>query len=111
MGQSISELFERVEDRRTYSARRSQLEIQMDILKVVHDGAYLPTQIMYRANLAWVALQSSLGSLVGTGLLDRVTVGSKRSYQLTMKGITVLTSFNQILETVNAKGGHGPGAA
>lgn len=111
MGQSISELFERAEERRTYSARRSQLEIQMDILKVVHDGAYLPTQIMYRANLAWVALQSSLGSLVGTGLLERVTVGSKRSYQLTIKGITILTSFNQILETVNAKGNARLGAA
>jgi predicted transcriptional regulator len=111
LGQSISELFERVEEKRTYSARRSQLEIQMDILRVVQEGAYLPTQIMYRANLAWVALQSSLGSLVGTGLLDRETVGSKRSYRLTMKGISVLTSFNQILETVNAKAGTRPGAA
>ena len=76
----------------------------MDILKVVHEGAYLPTQIMYRANLAWAALQSSLGSLVGIGLLERVNVGSKRSYQLTMKGAGVLTSFTQIIETVNVRG-------
>jgi predicted transcriptional regulator len=100
MGQSISELFERSEERRTYSVRRSQLEIQMDILKVVHDGAYLPTQIMYRANLAWVALQSSLGSLVGTGLLERSNVGGKRVYQLTVKGSNILTTFNQIMEAV-----------
>lgn len=102
LSHSISELFERAEDKRPYSVRRSQLEIQMDILRVVHEGAYLPTQIMYRANLAWVALQSSLVSLVGTGLLQRVTVGSKRSYQLTLKGREILATFNQILETVKA---------
>jgi predicted transcriptional regulator len=102
MTQSLGELFGQVEERRAYSARRSQLEIQMDILKVVHEGAFLPTQIMYRANLAWVALQSSLGSLVGTGLLQRVVVGSKRSYQLTIKGMNILNTFNQILDTVKA---------
>ena len=80
----------------------------MDILKVVHDGAYLPTQIMYRANLAWVALQASLGSLVKTGLLERVNMGAKRSYQLTFKGRDTLANFNRIIEVVNATG---PGAS
>ncbi len=103
MVQSISELFERAEAKRTYSARRSQLEIQMDILKVVHEGAFLPTQIMYRANLAWVSLQSCLGCLVGTGLLQRVASGSKRSYQLTQKGMEILNSFNQILDAVKTQ--------
>lgn len=96
----ISELFERPEEKRGYSSRRSQLEIQMDILRVVREGAFLPTQIMYRANLAWVALQTSLGSLVKTGLLQRVSVGSKRSYQLTLRGSNILSSFDQILDTV-----------
>ena len=107
MGQSISDLFERFEDRRTHPTRRSQLEIQMDILRVVHEGAYLPTQIMYRANLAWTSLQSSLSSLVGIGLLERMTAGSKRNYQLTGKGIDVLASFTQIIETVNERPGPG----
>ena len=111
MGQSISELFDRVEEKRSYSSRRSQLEIQMDILRVVHDGAYLPTQIMYRANLAWVALQSSLASLVGTGLLQRVAMGSKRSYQLTARGFNILTTFNEILDTVKAPTPQKTGAA
>jgi predicted transcriptional regulator len=75
----------------------------MDILKVVHDGAFLPTQIMYRANLAWVALQTSLGTLVKTGLLERVVTGTKRSYQLTYKGMDTLSSFSKIVETVNSQ--------
>ena len=103
MVQSVSELFEQADAKRTYSARRSQLEIQMDILRVVHEGAFLPTQIMYRANLAWVSLQSCLGSLVGTGLLQRVAAGSKRSYQLTQKGMEILNSFNQILDAVKVQ--------
>ena len=103
MVQSVSELFEQADAKRRYSARRSQLEIQMDILRVVHEGAFLPTQIMYRANLAWVSLQSCLGSLVGTGLLQRVAAGSKRSYQLTQKGMEILNSFNQILDAVKVQ--------
>ena len=75
----------------------------MDILRVVHDGAFLPTQIMYRANLAWVSLQNCLGSLVRTGLLERVAAGSKRSYQLTQKGREILNSFNEILDAVKTQ--------
>ena len=82
----------------------------MDILRVVHDGAYLPTQIMYRANLAWVALQSSLAAMVGTGLLERVNVGSKRNYQLTVRGANTLISFDQIVETVRSPAGSRAGA-
>jgi len=102
MVQSLSELFMRAEERRAYSARRSQLEIQMDILRVVHEGAYLPTQIMYRANLAWVSLQGSLLALVKSGLLERAVQGSKRTYQLTSRGTNILMSFRQILDAVAA---------
>ena len=104
MAQAFGELFERAEEKRGYSARRSQLEIQMDILKVVHEGACLPTQIMYRANLAWVALQNNLGSLVGRGLLERSSEGGKRMNQLTMKGAGILTSFNLVMEAVQTPG-------
>ena len=100
MAQSIGGLFEQSETRRPYSARRSQLEIQMDVLRVVQEGAYLPTQIMYRANLAWVALQNCLASLVNAGLLERANVRGKRSYQLTFRGLNILATFRQILESV-----------
>jgi predicted transcriptional regulator len=74
----------------------------MDILKVVHEGAYLPTQIMYRANLAWVSLQGCLGSLVRSGLLERAIQGNKRTYQLTARGTTILADFGVILEAVSS---------
>jgi predicted transcriptional regulator len=95
-----SETFATAVEKRKYTLRRSQLEIQMDILRVVGDGANLPTQIMYKANLAWVALQGCLNSLVGSGLLERVLAGGRRSYQLTSKGIGALASYRQVLESV-----------
>jgi predicted transcriptional regulator len=98
------EMFVTALDKRKYSLRRSQLEIQMDILKVVHEGASLPTQIMYRANLAWVALQGSLGSLLSNGLLERVSTGSRRSYQLTTKGVGVLLNYREVLESLKGSG-------
>lgn len=86
-------------DGKRYSARRSALEIQMDVLRVVEAGAEKPTDIMNRANLAWVALQNSLGSLVGSGLLRRLG-GTQRRYELTQRGKDVLESFRRILAEV-----------
>jgi predicted transcriptional regulator len=108
MSQPIAnEVFVAASDRKKYSLRRSQLEIQMDILQVVNQGSFLPTQIMYKANLAWVALQESLGSLLKNGLLDRMTDGSRRSYQLTSKGVHVLLNYKLVLDALKGTAGAG----
>jgi len=95
-----SEAMGYVEDKRAYPVRRSQLEIQMDILRVVYEGASLPTQIMYRANLAWDNLQNSLRDMVGNGLLERIMAGEKRTYQLTFKGADMLAAFDRIIRAL-----------
>jgi len=81
-------------------SRRSQLEIRMDMLKAVKEGAEKPTQIMYKANLSWVALQIHLKSLLEKGLLHWATDGTRKRYELTIKGSNVMYSYTKILEEV-----------
>lgn len=72
----------------------------MDILRAVRSGARAPTQIMYKANLAWTALQDSLHKLTETGFLARKATGSRKRYDITSKGLGTLASYDQILESV-----------
>jgi predicted transcriptional regulator len=81
----------------------------MEILRVVCEGCKKPTQIMYKANLSWVALQEHFKSLVGGGLLHEVESGKRTEYELTTTGLSILkdyrkltTSINQTIMTVSA---------
>jgi predicted transcriptional regulator len=83
-------------------ARRSELEIKMDVLQVVSQGIDRPTQIMYKANLSWVALQENLKSLVAKAFLREENLGSRKRYELTQAGYEILQTFRKVLETMGA---------
>jgi len=80
--------------------RRSQLETRIDMLRAVHEGAEGPTQVMYKANLSWSALQENLSKLLAVGLLTEEKFGSRRRYVLTDKGMDVLRNFELVLEQI-----------
>ena len=86
--------------KRKVLSRRSQLEIKMDMLKVIKAGAEKPTQIRYKANLSWVALQTHLTRMIERGLLKWITEGTRKRYELTLKGSSVMYAYQKILEEV-----------
>lgn len=88
------------DDSKRILSRRSQLEIRMDMLAAVREGADKPTQIMYKANLSWVALQTHLTQLLERGLLKWVADGNRKRYEITMKGANVMYSYVKILEEI-----------
>jgi len=81
-------------------ARRSQLEICMDMLSAVKEGSQRPTQIMYRANLSWIALQTHFKTLVEGGMLKWAESGNRKRYEITEKGREVLNSYHRIKEEI-----------
>jgi len=83
-------------------ARRSELEIKMDVLRVVSTGIDRPTQIMYKANLSWIALQSNLKSLVAKGFLSEENSGSRKQYKLTQHGFEILRTYEKVIDAMNA---------
>jgi len=87
------------------SPRRSKLDIQLDVLNAVRKGVDKPTRIMYAANTSWKPVRKILDSLVDGGLLSVIenTGGNKakRRYEITEKGISVLTYFEGARELVD----------
>ena len=87
-------------ERKKEFARRSRLEICMDLLKAVKEGCSRPTPIMYRTNLSWIALQTNIKTLVDGGMLRWVESGNRKICEMTEKGRTVLTSYGAIKEEI-----------
>ena len=84
--------------------RRSQLEIYLDMLRIIKDGTEKPTRIMYSANLSWKPLQRILTSMLSQGLITEIESsgrGDKRTtktYKITQKGENVLRYFSMMKE-------------
>ncbi len=85
---------------RRSSSRRSELEVKMDILRVTTEGSNKPTQIMYKANLSWVALLAHLQSLTALGFLREVEYASRRVYEITPRGLELLQSYRSVVSAV-----------
>lgn len=79
------------------SARRSQLETRMDILRVMLDGAERPTEIMYKANISWVLLCDHLAALVEQGFVEEKKIGNRTQYSPTRKGIEMANAYLDLL--------------
>jgi predicted transcriptional regulator len=83
-------------------ARRSELETKMDVLRVVSTGIDKPTQIMYKANLSWIALQTNLKSLLTNNFLREEDIGNRKRYEMTQRGFEVLSTFQKVAEAMGA---------
>lgn len=79
-------------------SRRSPLEISMDILRAVREGALGPTQIMYKANLTWMIVTAHLRQLVKFEMLTENKVNKRLTYMLTDRGIKLLGSYLLVVE-------------
>jgi predicted transcriptional regulator len=81
--------------------RRSKLEIYIDVLKVIKEGAVKPTRIMYGSNLAWNIVNKVLTDMASQDLITEHDVSesrdkrTKRMYEVTSKGIGVIKYFDR----------------
>ncbi len=94
---------------RIQTPRRSHLEIHMDILRVIREGAHRPTQIMYGANLSWVTLCEHLSLLESRSMIQWSFEGERKWYELTVRGAHTICSWSRLREEVgvaSATGGY-----
>jgi predicted transcriptional regulator len=82
-------------------SRRSELDVKMDIIRVVAEGANKPTQIMYKANLSWVGLLGHLRSLTSAGFLREVDFAKRREFETTSKGLELLQSYQSVVSAIH----------
>lgn len=81
-------------------SRRSQLEIRMDILRAIMEGAEWPTDIMARANLSSKLLAHQITALAEMGFVGEKTVGNRKKYSLTGKGIQIVGAYLNVIREI-----------
>ena len=72
------------------------MEVEIDIMQAISDGAGRPTHIMYRSNLSWSVMQSFIRSMESQGLLVIRVAEGRKSYALTEKGQRVLETYHSV---------------
>jgi predicted transcriptional regulator len=77
------------------------MEVKLDILLAIKEGAGRPTHIMYRSNLSWSVMQGFIRSLEVQGLIKTEEKERKRKYVLTEKGERVLKTYESVRTQLN----------
>ena len=82
--------------------RRSKLEMQIDILRVLtYKGPLKLTHIMYKANINCNLLKEYLDYLLKQGLVEERIIGKGRVvFAVTERGITVLKYFHELKQAL-----------
>ena len=79
--------------------RRSRLELNIEVLKVIMDGSKKPTKIMNSVGHTWDSFQTILNGLRFRGFIDEIDVSGSRDkrssneYQITRKGNNVIKYY------------------
>jgi predicted transcriptional regulator len=82
--------------------RRSKMEVKIDILQAIAEGAGRPTHIMYRSNLSWAVMRNFIRALEEQGLVSASDVEGRKNYVLTSKGIRVLETYANVRKQLEA---------
>jgi predicted transcriptional regulator len=72
------------------------MEVKIDILQAIAEGAGRPTHIMYRSNLSWAVMRNFIRMLEEQGLVSSNVVEGRKNYVLTQKGIRVLDTYSNV---------------
>jgi predicted transcriptional regulator len=72
------------------------MEVKIDILQAIAEGAGRPTHIMYRSNLSWAVMRNFIKLLEEQGLVSSNVVEGRKNYVLTQKGNRVLDTYANV---------------
>jgi len=72
------------------------MEVKIDILQAIAEGAGRPTHIMYKSNLSWAVMRNFIKMLEEQGLVISTVVEGRKNYVLTPKGNRVLETYANV---------------
>lgn len=72
------------------------MEVKIDILQAIAEGAGRPTHIMYKSNLSWAVMRNFIKMLEEQGLVISTVVEGRKNYILTPKGNRVLETYANV---------------
>ncbi|HYA77529.1 MAG TPA: winged helix-turn-helix domain-containing protein [Verrucomicrobiae bacterium] len=82
--------------------KRSQLEVYVDILEVLaYEGPLMLTRVMHDVNVNCSMVKAGLDFLNKQGLVeDKINRKERKIYEITQRGVTVLTQFKALKEVL-----------
>ncbi len=84
---------------------RSRLAIYADMLRAIaEEGNACPTRVLQRANLSWDRLNRYLSDLKERDLIEEISKGDSKVYQVTEKGRRFLREFDRMRRILEAFG-------
>ena len=72
------------------------MEVKIDILQAIAEGAGRPTHIMSRSNLSWAVMRNFIKILEEQGLVSSNVVEGRKNFVLTQKGTRVLETYSNV---------------
>jgi len=78
--------------------RRSVLELKIEILKAIEDGASKQSHIIQRSNISWSMAQNFIRRLEKQGLVEAKMTKGRKTFSITERGKRVLISYSSIIK-------------
>jgi predicted transcriptional regulator len=72
------------------------MDVKIDILQAILEGAGRPPHIMYRSNISWASMRNFINFLEDQGLVSSVYEEGRKNYILTQKGTRVLETYANV---------------
>ena len=83
------------------SARRSKLQISIEVLEAISRGEFRPTRLMYACNLSWRSITDVLSLLESKGYIeDLCGGGNRKKFSITSKGTEILGYYDGLEKLV-----------
>lgn len=76
--------------------RRSDTQINLEILSAIKGGSRRRTRIMYMCNLSYRGLITRIDELLAGGFIRVIKYGGKEEYEVTEKGSEMIIHLNYL---------------
>jgi predicted transcriptional regulator len=73
--------------------RRSVLELKIEILSAISEGANKQSQVIQRSNISWSMAQNFIRRLEHQGLIQSKRTRGRKTFELTERGKRVLHAY------------------
>jgi len=78
--------------------RRSELELKIEILQAIAEGASKQSHVIQKSNISWSMAQNFIRRLEMQGLIEAKQTKGRKTFAITERGTRVLNSYSSMIK-------------
>jgi predicted transcriptional regulator len=78
--------------------RRSELELKIEILRAISEGASKQAHVIQKSNISWAMAQNFIRKLERQGLIETLQTKGRKIFVITERGRRVLDSYTTMMK-------------